>query len=376
LLLSEILKKLIAFKSVTPEDAGCQQYMSKILISLGFRVESFPKGAVENFYAEYGDSGPLLIFAGHTDVVPAGDESLWASHPFALSISDGYYFGRGVADMKGSLASMLIACQKFVENNPRPFGRLGLLITSAEEGNDFMHGTPHVIKILQERDSLPDYCIVGEPSSTASVGDVIKVGRRGSLHGQLIVEGIQGHVAYPHLAKNPVHMLAPVVDELTSKVWDNGGEFFPPTSFQITKIKADSGANNVIPQRIEMDFNFRYSILQTIDTLKHAVLESLERYGIKTYAIDWVSSGEPFLTKDGKLLAVSQNIIEKITGHSPEFSTTGGTSDGRFIAPLGVELIELGPVNNTIHKINECVSVGDLDTLADIYYAICCQLLS
>lgn len=376
MLLSDILQKLIAFESITPADAGCQQYMLDILISLGFRVEKFPKGAVDNFYAEYGDSGPLLIFAGHTDVVPPGDESLWASHPFKLNTRDGYYFGRGVADMKGSLASMLIACQRFIENHPKPLGRLGLLITSAEEGNDFMHGTPHVIKILQERDSLPDYCIVGEPSSTKSIGDVIKVGRRGSLHGQLIAEGIQGHVAYPHLAKNPVHMLAPALAELTSKIWDNGGEFFPSTSFQITKIKADSGANNVIPQRIEMDFNFRYSILQTVDSLKEAVIKCLERQGITTYSIDWVSSGEPFLTKDGELLAVAQKIIQEITGVSPELSTTGGTSDGRFIAPLGVELIELGPVNASIHKINECVAVNDLDTLVDLYYAICCELLT
>lgn len=376
MLLADVLQKLIAFKSITPEDAGCQQYMLDILSALGFRVETFPNGAVDNFYAEYGESGPLLIFAGHTDVVPSGDESLWASSPFILNIRDGYYFGRGVADMKGSLASMLIACQRFVANNPKPLGRLGLLITSAEEGNDFMHGTPHVIKILQERGALPDYCIVGEPSSTKSVGDVIKIGRRGSLHGKLIVEGIQGHVAYPHLAKNPVHMLAPVIAELTAKVWDNGGEFFPPTSFQITKIQADSGASNVIPQRIEMDFNFRYSILQTVDSLQKDVVDCLDRYNITTYAIEWVSSGEPFLTKDGELLAVSQNIIREITGSSPELSTTGGTSDGRFIAPLGVELIELGPVNNTIHKINESVAVNDLDILADLYYAICCKLLT
>lgn len=375
MLLADVLQKLISYKSITPDDAGCQQYMLEILQNLGFITETFQKGSVTNFYAQYGDTGPLLIFAGHTDVVPAGDNALWKSNPFILDMRDGYYFGRGVADMKGSLASMLMACQQFVKNHPKPIGRLGLLITSGEEGNDFMDGTPYVIKALQKRDSLPDYCVVGEPSSNKLVGDVIKIGRRGSLHGQLIVEGVQGHVAYPHLAKNPIHMLAEVLAELTSKTWDNGGDFFPPTSFQITKIKADSGANNVIPQYLELEFNFRYSILQTVESLKKSVVDCMNKYNINTYSINWISSGEPFLTKDGRLLAVSQKVIKKITGIEPELSTTGGTSDGRFIAPLGVELIELGPVNSTIHKINESVAVKDLDVLTELYYAICCELL-
>ncbi len=373
--LLEILQKLVAYESITPKDVGCQKYMLDILSKLGFKCESFPLDPVDNFYAQYGDSGPILLFAGHTDVVPTGDKSLWSSDPFTLSVRDGNYFGRGVADMKGSLASMLIACQKFVTNHPKPLGRLGLLITSGEEGQDYMHGTPHVMHTLQARGLVPNYCVVGEPSSTKEVGDVIKIGRRGSLQGKLIVEGVQGHVAYPHLAKNPVHMLAPALAELTTKVWDDGGEFFPPTSLQITKIQADGGSNNVIPQQAIVEFNFRYSIIQTVESLQAAVLDCLDRHNI-TYTIDWISSGKPFLTKDGKLLAASKEVIKKITGKETELSTSGGTSDGRFIAPLGVELIELGPVNATIHKVNECVALEDLEILADLYYEICRELLT
>lgn len=374
--LADILQKLIAYKSITPKDFGCQQYMLEILQKLGFKTEIFKQGEVDNFYAEYGDSGPLLIFAGHTDVVPAGPESLWTSDPFTLNIRDGYYFGRGVADMKGSLACMLMACKKFVENNPNPLARLGLLITSGEEGNDYMDGTPHVINILKSRGNLPEYCVVGEPSSTKFVGDVIKIGRRGSLNAKLVVEGIQGHVAYPHLAKNPIHMLAPALAELTAKIWDDGGDFFPPTSLQITNIKTDNSANNVIPQVVEVDFNFRYSVLQTFASLQKSVESIIKKYNIDTYSLKWISSGEPFLTKDGRLLDVTQKVIKNITGINPELSTSGGTSDGRFIAPLGVELVELGPVNSTIHKTNECVAIKDLNVLVDLYYSISFELLS
>ena len=374
MILEDILRDLIAYKSVTPYDVGCQQYMLNILTDLGFRCETFDKDPVSNFYAEYGDSGPLLMFAGHTDVVPAGNEDEWLTDPFQLNLTDGKYYGRGVADMKGSLASMLIACQRFVNNHPQPQGRIGLLITSGEEGNDFLHGTPHVMQELAKRGTVADYCIVGEPSSTERVGDVIKNGRRGSLNGELQIHGVQGHVAYPHLAKNPVHLLAPALLELTSTNWDDGGEFFPPTSLQITRFHADSGAGNVIPGQLDVRFNFRFSVLQTAEKLQAAVEDCLQRHAL-SYTLNWSKSGDPFLTAKGKLIDVCRDVILEHTGREPELSTGGGTSDGRFIAPYGVELVELGPVNATIHKVNECVEAKDLDTLANLYYDICEGLL-
>lgn len=372
--LLQILEDLIGYKSVTPRDANCQRYMLNFLQNLGFRCEIFDKSPVSNFYAEYGSGEPLFIFAGHTDVVPIGNAAAWLTDPFKLTVQDGMCYGRGVADMKGSLASMMVACQKFVANNPRANGRLGLLITSGEEGDDYLCGTPHVMHELSARGVVPDYCIVGEPSSSAKVGDVIKNGRRGSLSGKLVIDGVQGHVAYPHLAKNPIHLAAPMLAELTNKTWDDGGEFFPPTSMQITRVHADGGAGNIIPQSLLVDFNFRYSVLQSAATLQEEVLACLRRHNL-SFKVDWVESGEPFLTSKGKLLEVCQNKIKKITGIATELSTSGGTSDGRFIAPYGVELIELGPVNATIHKVNESALLSDLYTLADLYYEICVDLL-
>jgi succinyl-diaminopimelate desuccinylase len=372
--LKNILADLVAFESVTPNDALCQKYMLAIFKKLNFRTEIYNSPPVSNFYAEFGESGPLLVFAGHTDVVPTGDLSKWLTPPFQLAEKDNMVYGRGVADMKGSLASMLIAAQKFVNAYPTPAGRIGFLITSGEEGDDFLHGTPYVMTKLQEQGIKPDYCIVGEPSSSRRVGDVIKIGRRGSLSGKILLHGVQGHVAYPHLAKNPIHLVAPVIDELTNKTWDMGGDHFPPTSLQITQIKSGGEANNIIPGEITINFNFRYSTEQTAEKLKAAVYACFKSHDLEP-SIDWLLSGEPFLTSQGKLLDTCVDVIKEHTNQEVELSTSGGTSDGRFIAPLGVELIELGPVNKTIHQVNESVSLSDLDTLTDLYYLISERLL-
>ncbi|MDF1758018.1 MAG: succinyl-diaminopimelate desuccinylase [Legionellaceae bacterium] len=372
--LKKILADLVAFESVTPNDCDCQSYMLDILEKLNFRIQILNKDPVANFYAEYGDSGPLLVFAGHTDVVPTGDLTKWDSPPFELFEKDGMVYGRGVADMKGSLASMLVAAERFVSSHPKPTGRLGLLITSGEEGDHYMQGTPHVMDKLEEQGIKPDYCIVGEPSSTENVGDVMKIGRRGSLSGRAFIPGIQGHVAYPHLAKNPIHMLAPVLNELTSVTWDEGGEYFPPTSLQVTHIKSGGEASNVIPGEIILHFNIRYSTEQTAKKLQKSILDCFSKFGIDP-SIEWDLSGEPFLTTKGRLLDCCVQAIKEITNREPLLSTSGGTSDGRFIAPRGVELVELGPVNKTIHQINESVSLDDLDILANLYYSICEKLL-
>lgn len=363
-----ILQQLIACPSLTPDDAGCQDVMLNFLRNLGFRCQQFDSPPVANFYAEYGEGDTLFVFAGHTDVVPVGDLLLWHTDPFTLTLQDGMLYGRGVADMKGSLAAMLIAAQRWVEHQPQ-CGRLGFLITSGEEGDDYLAGTPYVMQQLQQQNKHIDFCIVGEPSSTQSIGDVIKVGRRGSLSGKLHLQGKQGHVAYPHLAKNPIHMIAPALAELSATIWDQGSEHFPPTSFQITHIHSGGQASNIIPQDLHMHFNLRFSPVHTAEALQADIVACFARHNLQPN-IEWTLSGNPFLTHTGKLLQTCQQIIHKHTQKNPECSTSGGTSDGRFIAPYGIEVIELGPINQTIHQINESVSLDDLVILSNMYYDI------
>ncbi len=370
----ELLAKLISFQSITPHDAGCQDYMITALQELGFTCQRFDNPPVANFFARIGNASPLLVFAGHTDVVPVGDHSKWHSDPFILDEKDGRLYGRGSADMKGSLACMLIAASRFTKTHPTFTGSLGFLITSGEEGDEFDLGTPYVMQELKKQGIKIDFCIVGEPSSTKHVGDVIKIGRRGSLTASLELHGKQGHVAYPHLAENPIHKLSPVLLELTTTVWDQGNAYFPATSLQITHIQSGGQANNIIPGELTLQFNFRFSTEQSADTLKNSVENCFSRHGIKPL-IKWRLNGGPFLTTGGCLLDSCVEAIKSKTHHMPELSTSGGTSDGRFIAPYGVDVIELGPVNATIHQVNECVALADLVTLSDIYYLICKKIL-
>jgi succinyl-diaminopimelate desuccinylase len=374
-LIKDVLATLIHFASITPQDAGCQDYMISLLEGLGFQCQRFDNPPVANFFARLGKCAPLLVFAGHTDVVPVGDRSKWQTDPFKLHEQDGMLYGRGTADMKGSLACMLLAAERFVNEHPTFTGSLGFLVTSGEEGDEFHLGTPYVMEQLQQQGVNIDYCIVGEPSSSKNVGDVIKIGRRGSLTATLQLHGKQGHVAYPHLAENPIHKIAPALLELTTTTWDAGNAHFPPTSMQITKIESGGQAGNIIPGGITLQFNFRYSTEQTDATLKEAVHACFERHQLKPM-IQWRLNGEPFLTSSGDLLGSCVKAIKTHTGRSPELSTSGGTSDGRFIAPYGVEVIELGPVNATIHQVNECIALADLIILTDIYYSLCEYLLS
>lgn len=369
-----ILKELIRRPSVTPFDAGCQGFMIQTLEQLGFHCQSMDNLPVSNFFARLGTQEPCLVFAGHTDVVPVGDETQWRTPPFELTNQNGFLYGRGVADMKGSLACMMVAAERFVASQPHFTGSLCFLMTSGEEGNDYHLGTPYVMAQLKAQGIHPDYCIVGEPSSTTRIGDTIKIGRRGSLNAQIIVQGKQGHVAYPHLANNPIHALAPVLSELTSRQWDEGNAYFPPTSFQITRLQSGGHANNIIPGELFLDCNIRYSTEQTAETLMHQVETCFAQHNLQTQ-FNWRLSGEPFLTETGRLLDCCVRVIHDITGQAPDLSTSGGTSDGRFIAPFGVEVVELGPVNATIHQVNECVSLSDLNTLSELYYAIAIQLL-
>ena len=357
--------ELIRRASVTPEDAGCQQWMAEKLEALGFRCEHLRFGEVDNLWARRGDQGPLLVFAGHTDVVPTGDEKKWSSPPFQPEIRDGMLYGRGAADMKGSIAAFMVAIEEFVDSHPEHSGSIGLLITADEEG-PAVNGTIKVVEHLQQRNEHIDYCIVGEPSSTNVVGDVIKNGRRGSLGGVLRVKGVQGHVAYPHLADNPIHRVTPVLAELAAETWDNGNEFFPATSFQISNIHAGTGATNVIPGECEVVFNFRFSTEVTAAQLKARVEVMLAEHDLD-YELDWNLSGQPFLTERGTLVNAVVEAIRDITGRETELSTAGGTSDGRFIAPTGAQVVELGPINATIHKIDEHTPVAELDQLALIY---------
>lgn len=363
---------LIARQSVTPEDAGCQQLLAERLSALGFTVEHMPFGEVSNLWAEIGSNGPLLVFAGHTDVVPTGDETEWQSPPFTASERDGYLYGRGAADMKSSLAAMVTACEAFLASR-QPRGRIGFLITSDEEGVA-INGTRKVMETLLQRGVQIDYCVVGEPSSTEQLGDVVKIGRRGSLSGRLTVEGVEGHVAYPHLASNPIHTALPALAALAAEQWDQGNEAFPPTSFQISNIHAGVGANNVIPGEMLVDFNLRFSTESNAKGLRERIEAILDKHQVQ-YAIDWHLSGEPFLTRSGELLDATSAAIRKVTGLDTERSTAGGTSDGRFIAPTGAQLLELGPVNASIHKVNERVRIEDLEKLSAIYQEILSGLL-
>lgn len=361
----QLATDLIRCRSVTPEDDGCQALMIQRLEAIGFRVERLRFGEVDNFWAVRGEQGPLLVFAGHTDVVPTGPEANWDNPPFEPRIIDGMLHGRGAADMKGSLASIVVACENFVARHPDHKGRIALLITSDEEGPS-INGTVKVVEWLEANNTKITWCIVGEPSSTKVVGDVIKNGRRGSLGGILKVKGIQGHVAYPHLADNPIHKVAPALAELAAQHWDNGNEFFPATSFQISNINGGTGATNVIPGEVEIVFNFRFSTELTEENLRERTEAILNKHQLD-YQLQWVLSGQPFLTPRGALVNAVVDAIKTVTGIETELSTSGGTSDGRFIAPTGAQVVELGPINATIHKVNECISAADLETLTEIY---------
>ncbi|SIQ58779.1 succinyl-diaminopimelate desuccinylase [Marinobacterium stanieri] len=369
----ELAKDLISRRSVTPEDAGCQELMISRLEALGFKIERLPFEEVTNFWARRGDSGPVFCFAGHTDVVPSGPEAHWDHPPFEPVIEEGYLCGRGAADMKGSLAAFVTAVERFIEHHPDHEGSIALLITSDEEG-PFVNGTTRVIDHLEARNEKIDWCIVGEPSSTNKLGDIIKNGRRGSLSGSLKVRGIQGHVAYPHLVRNPIHEAAPALAELAATTWDEGNDFFPPTSFQISNINAGTGATNVVPGEVDVAFNFRFSTEVTADELKIRVRDILDKHNLE-WDIDWILSGNPFLTAAGDLVDASREAIQAIMGYETELSTSGGTSDGRFIAPTGAQVVELGPCNATIHKINERVRAQDLDDLSSLYENILARLL-
>ncbi|MFO1391110.1 MAG: succinyl-diaminopimelate desuccinylase [Agitococcus sp.] len=365
---------LIRCPSVTPVDANCQELMIKRLEKIGFHIERLRFGDVDNFWARRGTTAPVFAFAGHTDVVPTGTLTAWHNDPFQPEIRDGVLYGRGAADMKGSLAAMVVACENFVAQHPNHQGSIAFLITSDEEGVA-KDGTVKVVEHLEARQEKITWCLVGEPSSSKTLGDVIKNGRRGSLNGILKVIGIQGHVAYPQLADNPIHKAAPALAELAAEVWDNGNEFFPATSFQISNIHAGTGANNVIPADIEVVFNFRFSTEVTAEQLKTRTEAILAKHGLK-YDLAWSLSGHPFLTAKGELVAASVEAIKEVAGIDTELSTSGGTSDGRFIAPTGAQVLELGPINATIHKINECVNVADLDALAKMYEGILVRLLA
>ena len=366
--------ELISSESVTPEDAGCQEVMIARLEKLGFHVTRLPFANVQNFWAVRGESGPILCFAGHTDVVPPGNVDQWQTPPFKPTIKDGVLYGRGAADMKGSLAAMITAVENFVSEFPDHNGRIAFLITSDEEGIA-VNGTVKVVEWLECQGSIPEWCLVGEPSSSKVVGDVIKNGRRGSLGGVLRIRGVQGHVAYPQLANNPIHKAFPALNALVNEHWDNGNEFFPATSFQISNIQAGTGATNVIPGELTVTFNFRYSTETNHQQLQSRVEHLMDAHQLD-YHIDWSLSGKPFLTSEGELVDATVTAIKNVTQIDTQLSTAGGTSDGRFIAPLGTQVVELGPVNATIHKVNEQVSVAELDTLQQIYIDILRELLT
>ena len=370
----ELTKDLISRPSVTPEDANCQTMMAERLKKIGFKIEHLRFGETDNLWARRGDSGPLFTFAGHTDVVPTGPEENWKFPPFEPTIENGLLYGRGTADMKGSIACMLTAVERFVENHPNHKGSIAFLITSDEEGPAH-DGTVKVIETLEARNEKIDWCLVGEPSSTDKVCDVIKNGRRGSIGCTLKVKGKQGHVAYPHLAKNPIHEFAPVLKILTETEWDQGNEFFPPTTFQVSNIHSGTGATNVIPGECEVVFNFRFSTAITDSQIREQVEALLDKHNVE-YDINWALSGQAFLTEPGELVNVTLKAIKTTCGFDSKLSTAGGTSDGRFIAPTGAQVVELGPLNATIHQVNECVAVDDLEVLSDVYEKILENLLS
>jgi len=369
-----LTRELIARQSVTPDDAGCQDAMVSRLKQAGFSVDAMRFGEVDNFWATHGRSGPLLVFAGHTDVVPPGDEASWDSDPFEATVIGDELFGRGAADMKASLAAMVVACEQFIEQRPDHAGRIGFLITSDEEG-PAKNGTVKVMESLSSQGEQIDWCVVGEPSSTTVLGDLVKNGRRGSLNARLIVNGTQGHIAYPHLADNPIHHAMPALDALAKEAWDNGNDFFDPTSLQISTIRAGQGVTNVIPGSLEVLFNLRFSTELTAEAIKSRCEDILKAHGL-SYDIEWSLSGEPFLTEPGALLDAVMQSIEAVAGCRPQVSTGGGTSDGRFIAPSGAQVVEVGHVNATIHQCNERVKLADIPKLTEIYKGILERLLA
>lgn len=370
----ELTRALIERPSITPADAGCRELLSARLARLGFTVADLDREGVSNFVAEIGNGPPNFAFAGHTDVVPPGDLVQWRSPPFEPTVRDGYLYGRGAADMKSSLAAMVVAAERFLARHPEPAGRLSFLVTSDEEGVA-EHGTRHIVERLRDTGRLPDFCIVGEPSSTAALGDTIRNGRRGSLNGRLIAHGVQGHVAYPDLAVNPIHRVTPFLTALLGFEFDRGNAHYPPTRVQVSNIAAGTGAANVIPAALSLDFNFRYSNEQTADGLKSIVEGLLADHGVDA-TLSWQHSGEPFLTPPGRLTETVRGAIRDELGVECKLSTSGGTSDGRFIAPSGCEVVEFGPVNATIHKVNECVAIADLERLAGVYERILEKLLA
>ena len=369
-----LAKELIARPSVTPEDAGCQSIMTQRLQALGFQIEHLRFGDVDNLWARRGSDAPLFVFAGHTDVVPSGPKSDWRYPPFSPTEENGLLYGRGAADMKGSLAAMITATERFIARHPDHKGSIAYLLTSDEEGVA-IDGTVKVVEWLQARNETIDWCLVGEPTSSDKVGDVIKNGRRGSLGATLTVHGVQGHVAYPQLAKNPLHLFAPALAELVTMEWDQGNEHFPPTTFQISNIQAGTGATNVIPGELRVMFNFRFSTEVTDAELRSRVETIFNKHQLD-FHIDWQLSGQPFLTPEGELVNASRQAIKSVCGYTAELSTSGGTSDGRFIAPTGAQVVELGPLNATIHKVDEHVNIAALDTLSSIYQEILINLLT
>ena len=371
---TELACELIKRPSVTPDDQGCQKLLAERLTALGFTCQHMPFGDVENLWARKGTQGPLLVFAGHTDVVPTGPGHEWQYPPFSATIEDGILHGRGAADMKGSIAAMVTAVENFIGNFPDHDGSIGFLITSDEEG-PAKNGTVKVVEVLEERNEKIDWCLVGEPTSSKALGDIIKNGRRGSLNGELAVQGTQGHVAYPQLADNPIHRAAPALAELCSMHWDDGNEYFPPTTFQISNINSGTGATNVIPDTLNCLLNFRFSTVSTESSLINRFESVLKKHQLE-YTINWRLSGNPFITPPGNLSNAARQAIESVNGVSSALSTSGGTSDGRFIAPTGAQVIELGPCNATIHQIDECVSLDELDSLSKIYSEILRRLLT
>jgi len=370
----QLAEELIRRPSVTPEDAGCLTVIGDRLKAIGFHLEKMDFGDVQNLWAVRGSEGPILAFAGHTDVVPTGNPDHWRFPPFEPTHEDGFLYGRGAADMKGSLAAMVTACERFIAEHPGHRGRIAFLLTSDEEG-PAVNGTVKVMQTLTERGEFIDYCIVGEPSSTNTLGDVVKNGRRGSLNASLTIKGMQGHVAYPQLADNPIHRFSPALTELCAEQWDNGNDFFPATSFQVSNINAGTGATNVIPGDVHCLINFRFSTESTDTELMARTEAILKKHGLN-YQIDWKTSGQPFLTDHGELIDATVAAIHEITGLNTELSTSGGTSDGRFIAPTGTQLVELGPRNATIHKVDERIEAADLEPLSVIYQEILKKLLA
>jgi succinyl-diaminopimelate desuccinylase len=369
----ELTRNLIVRPSVTPTDEGCQELMAQRLAALGFRVERLRYGNVDNLWATHGTGAPVFCFAGHTDVVPTGPLEEWRTSPFEPTLREGLLFGRGAADMKSGLAAMITATEEFMRGRSSHRGTLAFLITSDEEGPS-VDGTKRVVETLAERGERIDWCVVGEPSSEERIGDTIKIGRRGSLSGRLTVHGVQGHVAYPHLAENPVHTLAPALAELTARVWDQGNAHFQPTTFQVSNLNAGTGAPNVIPGELKARFNLRYSPVQSLEGLKQIVEGILDKHKVR-YSLEWYVSGEPFYTAPGALSEAACAAIAEITGTAPKLSTGGGTSDGRFIATLGAQVVELGVVNATIHKVNEHVRAADVDALHGMYVGVLRRLL-